>query len=190
MSIKISISLAERYGAAFGYIAANGIDGNSRAIVKNNLDLFEIGDKTFADLELTSTQTGESYRFANTQDANVLGASPMFTLTRKKKLVITNIDNSDFEVVESFGNKSWEITIEGLLIDNENHNYPQNKCKKVAELFNTNSTYKVVCSMLNEIGINEIYFEELNDFNTVPGFNDTVKFKLAAKSTDPIEYTI
>jgi len=209
--MTIGIDLYGRYQAAFGYVARVGRAELNTALIRSNLItfkdaayntpennqemlLYENGDASFADLELTNDKAGYKFKFAITSknDLNngILAPPPMVRFNNSKNIIRTVIDNSDYEVVESFGNKSWEIVLEGILIDIDNHWYPGEFLKEIKKMFFLNDTYKVVSQILNDLDIHELYFDELPDLTFVEGFNDTIKFNLKARSIKPTEFFI
>jgi hypothetical protein len=183
----LGIDLVSRFGSAFGFVAERGLDRS--ALTEG---IYPVSDKHWADLTFTSTDNGKQYRMANGKPAElmsgVLCPAPMVSLKRDKNIIKTAIDNSDFEVVESFGLKSWEITIEGILVDMENHAFPYDRMREFREIFEAQNTFKVESDLFYTLGIDEIYFEKIEEFEVLKEYQDTVKFKVKAWSVKPLEY--
>nr|WP_152541902.1 DUF6046 domain-containing protein [Saccharicrinis fermentans] len=59
----------------------------------------------------------------------------MVSFKRGKHAVITPIDRTGYEVIENFGLRSWQIRMQGILVDSDSHNYPQRLVKKITEMF-------------------------------------------------------
>ena len=115
----------------------------------------------------------------------------MLSFTRSKNIVKTVVDGSDSEVIESFGCKSWDITIEGILIDLDEHSYPSDKVQQLRALFEINDILEVMDNQICEdLRIQSIYFESLEKLEIVQGFNDTMQFKIKAHSIKPLEFFI
>ena len=115
----------------------------------------------------------------------------MVSFTRDKNIKKTTIDGSDFEVVECFGLKPWKITISGLLIDMDNHNYPSSKMRSFRSIFETNDIFDVIDSQIFEdLGIKSIYIERLDELKVLEDYQDTVQFKMTAYSIKPLEFFI
>lgn len=218
-TMSINIDITDRMFAAFGYLPSGtpkretiragiaaayasdaaqnaGIGRANIALVKKHIggNVF-VADRCFADLTLKSTEDGTLYRFANTilgeKAEGVLAPPPMLSFQRCKQIVTTNVDGSDAVVVESFGAKPWEITIDGILVDTEEHHYPQEQLRKFRELFEVNAMFDVLdCEVLDDIGVRSLYIENLESLNFVEGYQDTVKYKLKAKSIQPVEFFI
>lgn len=207
-NIGITIDLYSRYQRAFGFVAKLGFTEAQKALARASMDmyespmynqnnggemaLYERGDSTFANFELENSNTNTKIKFAITENFElldgVLAPPPMVSFSANKTIINTLIDNSDFEVVESFGSQSYDITIDGILVDVENHWYPSELIKQVHKLFKINGTYKVVGQQFADLEIEEIYFKTLSELSMIEGFNDTVKYKLNAKAIKPVEF--
>lgn len=121
----------------------------------------------------------------------ILAPCPILSFTRSKNIVKTAVDGSDSEVIECFGCKSWDITIEGILIDLDEHTYPSDKVQRLRELFEINDILEVLDNKIcDDLGIQSLYIENLTKFDFVQGFNDTVAYKLKANSIKPLEFFI
>lgn len=154
-----------------------------------------VKSKKFADLVLRQSETGEEYSFKSSyiteEDDSVLAPPPMLSFERGKNIITTSIDGSDAVVVESFGIKPWTITIEGILVEIKSHDYPQQKIVDFAKMYESNATYDVVeCTLLHDLGIYAIYFENLPSFSVLKDFPDTAKYQLKAKSIKPAELSL
>lgn len=217
--MSINIDITDRMFAAFGYLPSGmpkqsvirqgiavayasdaaqnaGIGRANIALIKNRIggNVF-VADRCFADLTLKSTVDGTMYRFANTvlgETADgILAPPPMLSFTRDKQIVTTGVDGSDAIVVESFGVNPWVITIEGILVDMEEHLYPQVQLRKLRELFEVNAMFDVLaCEVLDDLGVRSLYIENLESLKFVDGYQDTVKYILKAKSMQPVEFFI
>lgn len=217
--MSINIDITDRMFAAFGYLPSGmpkretvragiaaayasdaalnaGIGRANIALIKNRIggNVF-VADRCFADLTLKSTVDGTMYRFANTvldETADgILAPPPMLSFTREKNIVTTNVDGSDAVVVESFCVKQWDITIEGILVDMEEHHYPQEQMRKLRELFEVNAMFDVLdCEVLDDLGVRSLYIDKIESLKFVDGFQDTVKYTLKAKSMQPVEFFI
>ena len=149
----IDIDITDRMFAAFGYVPSGypkqevmragiaaayasdaaisiGLGRANIALIKKKIgaNVF-VNSCSFADLTLRNSENGKCYEFANgllsEATTGILAPPPMLSFQRDKNIIKTAVDGSDSEVVESFGCKSWEITIEGILVDMENHQYGQ-----------------------------------------------------------------
>ena len=186
-----NIDLYSRVEAAFGFVAANALVNADTMLAKSTMQVFDDGDKTFAELELMSK--GISYKFSLTDpfssdSVEITAPPPMVRFSREKNISRTIIDNSDYEVVENFGKKSWNIQLEGIIVDVQRHWYPSEWVKKVREIFDIDDSLKVVSQIFQDLGINQIYFDRLDELTFVEGFNDTLKYKLTAYSIKSTEF--
>lgn len=58
-------------------------------------------------------------------------------------------------------------------------------------MLETPDTFDVLeCQVMTDLVINALYFESVNDLAVLEDYPDTVKYKLTAKSIEPIEFTI
>ena len=188
----LTIDLYARFSSAFGYVAAN-----KRTRTQQPLSGVEVyaSDATFADLKLKSAKDGKVYEFRNTilsdTDNGIFAPPPMLKFDRAKKITATPIAGSDNVVVEDFGLEQWTITMDGLLVDMENHQYPTAKMQRFRQLFETPDTFDVLeCQVMTDLGINALYFEKVDSLSVLQNYPDTVKYTLKAKSIQPPEFTI
>jgi hypothetical protein len=205
-----NIELYSRFHSAFGFVARNAIDKAETLWLKQNMSLYVRGDSTFADMTIKRAN-GTEYVFKNPEppkrsnnivsaisqsfsSASVFGniegviaPPPMVSFSQEKNITRTIIDNSDFEVIENFGLKSWNISIEGIVVDMDNKWYPSEMVRKVRELFQINETLSVIGQLFEDLNIRQIYFTKV-DIEPLAEYNDTVKFKIDAYSIRPAEF--
>lgn len=153
------------------------------------------GDYTFADLKLKSANDGKVYEFRNSLltdgENGVFAASPMLKFTRDKHITTTVVAGSDNVVVEDFGLGQWEITVDGLLIDLDTHQYPSAKVQTFRQMFETPDIFEVLeCQPMLDLGITALYFDKVSELSVVEDYPDTVKYKLIAHSIQPPEFMI
>jgi len=190
----LTIDLYGRFSSAFGFVAANIRTRTQPHGTPSGVEVY-VADATFADLKLKSAKDGKVYEFRNTilsdTDNGIFAPPPMLKFDRAKKITATAIAGSDNVVVEDFGLEQWTITMDGLLVDMENHQYPTAKMQRFRQLFETPDTFDVLeCQVMTDLGINALYFESVKDLAVVDNYPDTVKYKLSAKSIQPPEFTI
>lgn len=152
-------------------------------------------DFTFADLKLKSAKDGKEYEFRNSiltkNGSGIFAAAPMLKFTRDKNIVTTAVQGSDNVVVESFGMGQWDITIEGILVDLDSHQYPSTKVVQLRQLFETPDVFDVeVCPIMIDLGITALYIYKVENLAIVDDYPDTVKYQLKAKSIQPAEFTM
>lgn len=152
-------------------------------------------DFTFANLKLKSADDGKVYEFKNSiltdGESGIFAAAPMMKFTRDKNIVTTPVQGSDNVVVENFGLGQWDITIEGLLVDLDEHQYPTTKVQRLRQMFETPDLFDVLeCQIMTDLGINALYFTKVENISVVEDYPDTVKYQLKAKSIEPAEFTL
>jgi hypothetical protein len=190
----LSIDLYGRFSSAFGYVAANFRTRDQPHSTPTGVEVY-VADATFADLKLKSTKDGKVYEFRNTilsdTDNGIFAPPPMLKFSREKKITDTVIAGSDNVVVEDFGLGQWEITMDGLLVDMEAHQYPSAKVQRFRQLFETPDTFDVLeCQIMTDLGINALYITKVDNLSVLENYPDTVKYQLKAKSIQPPEFTI
>jgi len=94
------------------------------------------------------------------------------------------------EVVESYGWQPWNLTLKGILIDNESGQYPTDKVEQLRALGDIHDTFQIYSDYINRgLGIEEIYFTKI-DIKRDPKFVNAQPFTLSAKSHTPVEALI
>ncbi|MGP1514458.1 MAG: DUF6046 domain-containing protein [Bacteroidales bacterium] len=170
-------------------------DKRNQSYALKNITRYAVmrNDKCFADLTLRNGT--QEFRFKNgimTENMpDILAPCPVLQFKREKNIIKTAVDGSDSEVIECFGCKSWEIIIEGILIDLDAHEYPSDKVVQIRQLFEINDILEVVDNQVCEdLGIQSLYIEKIENLRLVEGFNDTLSYKLTTHSIKPIEFFI
>lgn len=184
---------------AFGFVAATAATRLAQTafgdVVEKgriNVELIPVvNDATFDEIRLRSGN--ETYQFAYrslTEDyAQVFAFPPMISLRKSKRLVITTVDNSDYEVVERYGTEPFDITMRGLMVDMENHQFPVDKLKTIHSIFEANREWMIDSEILQAVGVQAIFFKDVQiDF--VEGYEDTIAYTMTARSIKPVEFQL
>lgn len=202
-SININTVIA-RYQGAFGYVGGNLSNAAFGRLVRlpvyatretdpgsdQPVQLYPVSEINFANAVFTNSKTGKQYGFgvaAENEEANYMAPPLMVSFSRGKNVVRTAIDRSETEVIEHFGLKPWSINIQGILVDQDNRQYPQALLKKLNEMFSAWGTYKVSGDLFLDLDITEVFFDDDFQIGFVEGFADTVKFSVRAINTQPVE---
>lgn len=197
-------TLVARYQGAFNYIGGNISNALFGRLVKlpvyainqqsqagdDPVQLYPVSDISFANVVFRNSKTDKTYSFgiASGEDKTEYMAPPlMVSFSRGKNVVRTAIDRSETEVVEHFGLKPWTITIQGIIIDETNRQYPGDLLRKINELFSAWGTYKVESDFFLDLDITEVFFDDDFTVGFVEGYTDTVKFTVRAISILPVE---
>ncbi|GGE89431.1 hypothetical protein SAMN05443634_104107 [Chishuiella changwenlii] len=109
--------------------------------------------------------------------------------SQEKSLVETEVNDDNPIIVERWGTKPWSISIKGLLIDMEEHNYPEDKINSLNKLWKNNTIIKVTGAQFLDKDIASIYFKSI-DFSPLVGFQDTIQFSINATSIKPVSFTL
>lgn len=212
--MRYTVDLIARYQSAFGFVAgtlageleglANGAifkagmaanDAKWKAGAGNrNYDaaVYEAADWHWAEMTLKHEDTQLNFFIGGLTEEtqNVFAPPPLMRFRRTKNITVTVVDGGDeAEIVENFGVNSWDIDMNGLLVDLDEHGYPGKKIKELSRIFEVNDVIDVACPLLLDMGIKSIYFKE-QSFEPVEGFPDTVKYTLAAKSIKPALFSL
>lgn len=189
---KLVIDLGKRIQAAFGFVSGNSSEQLQRAGFIDeikNAEVFVKDSRTlFEELAIINGGTTLKFGFAGflNQQGNVFAPPPLCTFKKGKRIEETVLDGIDGQVVENYGHKPWEITIQGVLIEMENHVYPQKKVKQLIDAFHVDDVWEVQSQVFADHQIKSIYFTDIDD-GPVQGFEDTWSFTLNAKSIKPVE---
>lgn len=195
MAKKIVIDLAERFKNAFGYVTKNESSNlknsgftDSTGIAK--ADVYVNNNISFEDIRITGNGFDLLFGYNPFSKGGGLGdlfaPPPMISFRKQKNINRTEIDGSDAEVVERYGDRSWEINIQGIIIDMVNHEYPSGQVQTLRRLFNTKKPFEVCGQMFDDLEIRTIYFEDF-EVAGVQGFQDTMQYTLSGRSMKPVE---
>lgn len=193
---NITINLVARYAAAFGMMAAGKAIEKVFVEKKGQNDYgFETFPLAQDDLEYIQFQipgldvlTFNSILTGNNGD--VVFAPPLLMgFSQEKSLIETEVNDDDPVIVERWGTKPLDITINGLLIDLDNHVYPSDEIRRLNQNWKYNGVVKVVGTQFEELDIDSIYFRSIN-FTRVEGYSDTVQFSINASSIKAVNFTL
>lgn len=196
MPRKITIDLGERYKIAFGYVAM----WKSKNLKKTgftekagitNVNVYASGNISFEDFTLEGNGFKMEFGFTDyskvQQASKMFAPPPMLSHTKGKNHEETDINSVDALVLENYGHKPWNITLQGLLIDMENHQYPSSKVREMRLMFETDAIFNVSGQIWDDLGIKTIYFKEFT-IAGVQGYEDTMQYTLTASSIKPAEF--
>lgn len=188
-----SYRIEDRYNSIFGFVSRNvtprvanlGLGGSLLPYgVFHGFETLKNTDKSIPAFDEISLEHPD---FSN--GVYKFEIPPLIDFSRKKIITETPINDGDGEVVEDFGMSAWHFTIKGLLIDVEDHLYPQQKKAALSEMFDIRDTVDVIADYFNDIGITSIYFKNIA-FRDSADFPDTVGYTLYGKSHADISFTI
>lgn len=196
---KVITDLSARYGAALGYVPSvpllkpsEGIPGSQYAPA-GNLQVYKSLERnqTFEDFNISGN--GFDLQFSanaitqSGQLGNIFAPPPLISFRKAKKLIITEVNGSDAEVVERFNSGAWEIVMDGLIVDMENHVFPLSKLEALRKLFDVNEVFDVSGDIFNALDIQSFYCMEFMPAG-VQAYQDTVRFNLVCRSIKPVEF--
>lgn len=215
--MRYTVDLISRYQSAFGFVGGTlvgelegmankaifkaGIAYNEarweaekagRKETKFDVSLYAPADWHWAEMTLTHEDTKLNFSIGGltSETEGVFAPPPLMRFRRTKNITVTVVDGGDeAEIVENFGVNSWDIDLNGLLVDMDEHGYPGTKVQELAKFFEINDVIEVACPLLLDMGIKSIYFKE-QGFEPVEGVPDTVKYSLTAKSIKPALFSL
>lgn len=192
---NINIDLISRYAAAFGMMAAGNL------IEKVFIEETENKNFDFQYYPLAESKVEESeleipgvdrLKFSAILhgDREGIFAPPLLLgFSREKSLIETEVNDDNPVVIERWGTKPWDITINGLLIDLDNRVYPSNEIRRLNQNWQYNGVVKAIGKQFEELDIDTIYFRSIS-FTRVEGYQDTVQFTINASSINAVNFTL
>lgn len=202
---NITIDLAARYAAAFAIQPfGNLIDklSNKKKESENIESAFEFYSDKNSDFEKVSFEINfkekdgkiynEKLEFGSVLKGNqgsIFAPPLMMTFSQEKSLIETEVNDDDPIVIERWGTKPWDISIQGLLIDLENRLFPSDEIRKLNDVWSKNTIVTVEGLQFEDRKIDAIYFKSI-DFTPLEGFQDTVQFSIKAKSIKSVSFTL
>lgn len=192
---NITIDLAARYASAFGMMAAGkaiekvfveksspkDYSFETYPLIDSGVEYSKLVIPGLDPLEFTAVLHGER--------GNIFAPPLLLGFSQEKSLIETEVNDDDPIVVERWGTKPWDITINGLLIDLDHRIYPSDEIRRLNQNWKYNGVVKVVGRQFEEKDIDSIYFRSIS-FTVVEGYQDTVQFSINASSIKAVNFTI
>ncbi len=190
---SIVINLAERYASAFGLAALQksgfavvGKDEESNYSVQ----LFGSSD---AEFERTifeyNNERLEFYKMLGGDSSGIFAPPLILSFSRPKHLIETEVNGSEYTVIERWGTKPYNINIRGILVNMEEHTYPAEKIRKLHRFFEHNGIVSVTGAQFEDKEIDSIYIKDVS-ITPVEGFADTVQISLSAKAIRELHFSL
>lgn len=192
---NITIDLAARYAAAFGMMAVGNLIEKVTIEKKADKDYgFEIfpqisGNFDRSSITIPGLEALEFNTVLHGEQGFVFAPPLLMGFTQEKSLIETEVNDDDPIVIERWGTKPWDITINGLLIDLQNRIYPTDEIRRLNQNWKYNGVVKVVGTQFEELDIDSIYFRSIS-FTRVEGYADTVQFSINASSIKAVNFTL
>lgn len=192
---NITIDLAARYASAFGMMAAGKLIDRVFIEKKSEKDYgFEVypqvsSDFEYCKLEIPGLEPLTFFDVLIGEPGSLFAPPLLMSFSQEKSLIETEVNDDDPIIVERWGTKPWDITINGLLIDLENRIYPSDQIRRLNQNWKYNGVVKVVGTQFEELDIDSIYFRSI-DFTRVEGYQDTVQFSINASSIKAVNFTL
>ena len=192
---NITIDLVARYAAAFGMMAVGKLIDKYTPNEKADVDFgFEVnpqktGSFDYSKLEVPGIDPLEFNAVLHGEQGLIFAPPLLMSFNQDKSLIETEVNDDDPIVVERWGTKPWDITINGLLIDLKNRIYPTDEIRRLNQNWKYNGVVKVVGMQFEELDIDSVYFRSIS-FTRVEGYSDTVQFSINASSIKAVNFTL
>ncbi len=189
---SIVINLSERYAAAFGLAALHkaGYAVINKEKGRYSSQLFDWSDSDFE--RVTFEYAKERLEFAKMlggDSSNIFAPPLMMTFSRAKHLIETEVNGSEYTVVERWGTKPYSIDIRGILVDMDEHQYPAEKIRQLHRFFEHNGIVKVAGAQFDDKEIDSIYIKDVR-ISPVEGFADTIQISLSANAIRELHFDL
>jgi hypothetical protein len=195
------IDLGGRFGNAFGFVGSNigpGIETGAFEESDGAAVYVVDGRSSYENFTLVRNDGLKlqfSYNGLISSDINVFAPPALVTFDHSKRIGQTIVSSNDDqgneveygEVVELYGSEPVAVTIQGILVDMEKHEYPSGKVRQLIDLFHYKGPWDVEGQIWRDHRIQTVYFTKLTD-GPVQGFMDTWQFTLQGNSMKPVEY--
>jgi hypothetical protein len=192
--MNITIDLSLRYAAAFGMLAVGkGIEkvfiDNSKQ--KPSFETYPLVNSSFeyVKMEIPKLESLEFNAILQGYRGTIFAPPLLMGFSQEKSLIETEVNDDDPIVVERWGTKPWDITINGLLIDVDNRVYPSDEIRRLNQNWKYNGVVKVIGTQFEERDIDSLYFRSIS-FTGVEGYQDTVQFSINASSIKAVNFTL
>lgn len=202
-----TLDFASRFQAAYGFIPVltsnhRTIPGSQYLPVIGDVKIISGAPSVFEDTTFIAGPEDEllfaGQRLGKSGDlGNVFAPPVLWSPNKRKRVIITELDSGPLsdedetvpgtEVVERYGDSEWDIVIDGLLVDMDQHQFPLAKLETIRKFFERPQAIEVVGQIWDVMGIKSIWFYEFSH-RGVPGFQDTVSFTMMARSIRPVEF--
>lgn len=192
---NITIDLAARYASAFGMLAVgkaiNQVFIDKRASKDYSFQTFPSTENNveYTKLEIPGVDTLEFNAVLHGDKGSYFAPPLLMSFAQEKSLVETEVNDDDPIIVERWGTKPWDITINGLLIDLTNRVYPSDEIRRLTKTWQHNGVIKVVGTQFEEKDIDSVYFKSI-DFTAVEGYQDTIQFTINASSIRGVNFSL
>lgn len=126
---------------------------------------YKIGEGRIVGVKERMGMMGTPYTMPMKFDDNWLPLEPIVTVSRKKRIIETELDDIDGSFKEGFSNGDYDITITGTIIDEavlEAENYPEKEVRALKSLLNRTVKYDANGNILKGIGSIKVYHPILN----------------------------
>lgn len=189
-----AINIASRLVAALGFKAAQSLPYYTLLGYANPFG-FERYENELDFEDVAISYAGEVLEFytrditGKVEGQNQLAPPPLLTFNRAKRLIITPMSGEDIEVVERWNSGQYSIEMVGILVDVENRFYPTEKIEALHQMFAFNNVLELSGLQFTEKDISHGYCQSLN-ITGVPGFSDTIRYRLQLKATQEANFTL
>lgn len=156
-----TVNLLDLYRDSFGYIGVPWPNASVKSYIPNQ----ETIDNLKAGLNGKSI-LGTPIFMPTTIDGFDLPNTPIVDIRGSKTIIETKIDNADGEFKEGFSLDSYEVTIKGICIDEEEPDvYPEQQVRELRRLFERKTHLLASNDLLTYFGIEYLVIYDID----IPG---------------------
>ena len=113
----------------------------------------------------------------------------LFQINRPKNIVRTRVQGRDGDVNEFISNADWNITINGVLVSQDQLVQPREALLTLKSIVNFENSLAVASDYLQALDIDTIVIDRA-DISQQAGYRNQLPFVLQCRSEDPIELQI
>lgn len=192
--MNVTIDLSLRYAAAFGMLAVG--KGIEKVFIDNrkqkpSFETYPLVNSSieYVKMEIPGLEPLEFDAMLHGDRGRIFAPPLLMGFSQDKSLIETEVNDDDPIVIERWGTKPWEITINGLLIDVDNRVYPSDEIRRLNQNWKRNVVAKVIGKQFEERDIDSVFFRSIS-FTAVEGYQDTVQFTINASSIKAVNFTL
>lgn len=192
--MNVTIDLSLRYAAAFGMLAVG--KGIEKVFIDNrkqkpSFETYPLVNSSveYVKMEIPGLEPLEFDAMLHGDKGSIFAPPLLMGFSQDKSLIETEVNDDDPIVIERWGTKPWEITINGLLIDVDNRVYPSDEIRRLNQNWKRNVVAKVIGKQFEERDIDSVFFRSIS-FTAVEGYQDTVQFTINASSIKAVNFTL
>jgi hypothetical protein len=180
------INILEVYRNVFGYIGQPYFTANPKSYVPLiNLDKNEAVDITERQYSLLGTPIFLPCKLEGIELPN----EPIIQISGSKTIIKTQIDGQDGTFKELYSLNDYQVTIRGVVTNEENDDYPEDIIRKIRTICELKKSVTIINALTSLFDINKIAIESFS-FPAVEGQISMQAYEINASSDRDFELKI